>query len=508
MSARAVWSVSAGLAAEVEGLRVESLEDAAALVRSRLDDGADVLTVPFEAADGSGTLELARRGAPFELAERSSPRSRPSWPASPPASPATRRGCRRGRRWTSSATRWPLSPQTRARQRGSPGSRRSQRAATQRSSGGSGTTCSRRPARMGRSWPTPRSSALRTTWSRGTAGLRVDGDPSAPVVTVQLGRPVLGALQVRFASGRSLDGRVREQLTGFAVRAAHALRSSERAREAGLELERSRALLAVVGEAIAQLSLSHTLETAIERVAHLLGVDRVAVYLSEEGRMAVAAARGIDGPHEAVADALLAPRSGHGREAAVVEVSDARTHEALEPVRALVEEAGIRSALALGARRRRRADRRARRVSAAPASAEPERARAPDGARGPARRGGAERAPARARHHALRRARSGARLRAGEVEAAARAVRDLARRSRRASRSATTLDELAEAIVELLGVDAAVDPDARRARRGARRSRGARQRRAGRFRGCAPCSRARSSCRAGSSSPCSSAASR
>ena len=92
---------------------------------------------------------------------------------------------------------------------------------------------------------------------------------------------MLGALQVRFAPGRAPDEHGVEQLASFAVRAAHALRSSERARDAGLELERSRALLSVVGEAISQLSLAHTLETAIERVAHLLGADRVAVYLTE-----------------------------------------------------------------------------------------------------------------------------------------------------------------------------------------------------------------------------------
>ena len=89
----------------------------------------------------------------------------------------------------------------------------------------------------------------------------------AHVVTLQLGQPVLGALQVRFAPARAPDEHGLEQLASFAVRAAHALRSSERARDAGFELERSRALLSVVGEAISQLSLSHTLETAIERVA-------------------------------------------------------------------------------------------------------------------------------------------------------------------------------------------------------------------------------------------------
>ncbi|MEO5575252.1 MAG: SpoIIE family protein phosphatase, partial [Gaiellaceae bacterium] len=181
-----------------------------------------------------------------------------------------------------------------------------------------------------------------------TGMLGVDGDASAQVVTLRLGQPVLGALQVRFAPGRAPDERGREPLAGFAVRAAHALRSSERARDATLELERSRALLSVIGEAISELSLSHTLETAIERVAYLLGVDRVAVYLTEQDGIAVAAARGIEGPHEAVAGALLAAalRSRYG--GVIVEIGDARSDERLARVRAQVEESGVRSALALG----------------------------------------------------------------------------------------------------------------------------------------------------------------
>ena len=39
-----------------------------------------------------------------------------------------------------------------------------------------------------------------------------------------------------------------------------------------LELERSEALLAVVGQATAELSLAHTLETAVARVSELLEV--------------------------------------------------------------------------------------------------------------------------------------------------------------------------------------------------------------------------------------------
>ena len=111
----------------------------------------------------------------------------------------------------------------------------------------------------------------------------VQGDRSkGELVTLQLGEPPLGALQLRFAPGRAPDESGLAQLASFAVRAAHALRSSERAREAGFELERSRALLAVVGEAIARLSLSHTLDTALERLGDMLGTDRIAVYLREE----------------------------------------------------------------------------------------------------------------------------------------------------------------------------------------------------------------------------------
>ena len=67
--ARSVWSLSAGLAAELEGLRVEADEHPATVVRSRLDEGAEGLTVPFDAVGGDGMLELARRGAAFEREE-------------------------------------------------------------------------------------------------------------------------------------------------------------------------------------------------------------------------------------------------------------------------------------------------------------------------------------------------------------------------------------------------------------------------------------------------------
>ena len=213
-------------------------------------------------------------------------------------------------------------------------------------------------------------------------------------MTLQLGQPALGALQVRFAAGRAPDEHAIEQLASFAVRAAHALRSSELARDAGLELERSRALLSVVGEAISQLSLSHTLETAIERVAHLLDADRVAIYLTEKDEIAVAASRGIDGPHGAVAHALLAAAVQSRHAGPIVEIDAA--DERLDPVRAQVEESGIGSVLALGLVVRDDPIGVLAVYPRRPRLAERERARASDRARGPAGRGRRERAAARA----------------------------------------------------------------------------------------------------------------
>ena len=71
------------------------------------------------------------------------------------------------------------------------------------------------------------------------------------------------------------------------------------------ELDRTRDLLSVVGQATAQLSLAHTLETAVDRVPGLLDVRTVGVYLLDEGRLETAASREIAGPHAVVAERLL-----------------------------------------------------------------------------------------------------------------------------------------------------------------------------------------------------------
>ena len=166
---------------------------------------------------------------------------------------------------------------------------------------------------------------------------------------LQLGQPPIGILQLRFEQPPVPADDVLDALTTFAARATHALRSSERAREQSVELERSRTLIAVVGQAIAELSLVHTLETAIDRVAELLGAERLAVYLLEPDgqRLLEAAGRGLAGPHTRVAERLfeLARGSLRGRDALLIE--DAVVDVRLAPVREQLAETGIEAAVGL-----------------------------------------------------------------------------------------------------------------------------------------------------------------
>src|SRR4029079_9463153 len=105
-----------------------------------------------------------------------------------------------------------------------------------------------------------------------------------------LGHPAFGVLQLLY---RERPAEADLALLGaFAGRAAHALRTGERAGEARRELERTRDLLSVVGQATAQLSLSHTLATAIAGVPELLEVRAAAVSLRDGGRLETAASRG------------------------------------------------------------------------------------------------------------------------------------------------------------------------------------------------------------------------
>jgi len=173
---------------------------------------------------------------------------------------------------------------------------------------------------------------------------KLDGTTSA---ALQLGQPPIGALQLLFAAGHEPTEDDLATLTTFGVRAAHALRASMRSRTVALELERTRALLAVIGQAISQLSLAHTLETAVARVAELLGVDRLAVYLLEHERLYAAAEVGLAGPHAKLAERLLELSLGPYRSRGLLVVADVARDPRLAAVSDASAEAGIEAAVAV-----------------------------------------------------------------------------------------------------------------------------------------------------------------
>jgi hypothetical protein len=67
------------------------------------------------------------------------------------------------------------------------------------------------------------------------------------------------------------------RLATFSARVANALRASEEAARLATDLEPAQALLSVLDEAIAPLSLAHTLETAVDRVAGQVYGDSVGI---------------------------------------------------------------------------------------------------------------------------------------------------------------------------------------------------------------------------------------
>ena len=164
------------------------------------------------------------------------------------------------------------------------------------------------------------------------------------VATLQLGEPPLGALQLVLVEEPPPDDPMLPRLATFAVRAAHMLRVAESRRLLADELERSRALLTIVGQAISELSLAHTLDTAVDRVCELLSADRLAIYLLESGHLESAAERGLTGPHARIGERVLELALGPGRGRGLVLVPDG-TDERLGSVRGAVEEVGIEGVL-------------------------------------------------------------------------------------------------------------------------------------------------------------------
>ena len=166
-------------------------------------------------------------------------------------------------------------------------------------------------------------------------------------VTNSLGEPAFGLFQLVFPPGVTPGSHLVGLLGEFAVRAAQPLRAAERARVLGSELEQTRALLAVVAQANRELSLSHTLHTAVDRVSELVGATRLAVYLLEDGKLAAAAERGLAGPHVRVAEELLTLATGRFRARGFVSVDDVSIERGLAPVADALAEAGIEAAVAL-----------------------------------------------------------------------------------------------------------------------------------------------------------------
>jgi len=176
----------------------------------------------------------------------------------------------------------------------------------------------------------------------------VEAGERGVVGTFQLGEPPVGVLQLRFPPGREPGPEVLEEGERFAVRAAHALRAADRSRRVSGELERSRALLDVLGEAISELSVAHTLSTAAERVTTIVGTDRVAVYLLDEDDVVRAAHNdGLPPGHEPIAARLLELALGSARSRGALVVRDTGSEPGLGGVEQQLASAGIEAAVAV-----------------------------------------------------------------------------------------------------------------------------------------------------------------
>jgi serine phosphatase RsbU (regulator of sigma subunit) len=162
--------------------------------------------------------------------------------------------------------------------------------------------------------------------------------------TLPLGEPPVAALQLFFGDEAPTELEL-ERLSPFAARAALALRRTHRIGLIALALRRSQTLVAVVSQAIAHLSLAHTLETAVERVAELTSSGHVAVYLREGGRLSAAASRGLAGSHSDLAERLLELALGPFRSRGFLFIENMRLDPRLSGLEPVLEESAIRRAL-------------------------------------------------------------------------------------------------------------------------------------------------------------------
>jgi serine phosphatase RsbU (regulator of sigma subunit) len=164
-------------------------------------------------------------------------------------------------------------------------------------------------------------------------------------VLLALGEPPAGALELTFADGS--EAASLEHLSGFAARVAIALRRARRADLVALALRRSQTIVAVVSQAIARLSLSHTLETAVERISELTASSHVAIYLREGEGLHAAAVRGLVGAHTDLAERLLELALGPFRSRGFLFIDDLRRDPRLGGLEDVLEETGVRRALVI-----------------------------------------------------------------------------------------------------------------------------------------------------------------
>jgi serine phosphatase RsbU (regulator of sigma subunit) len=167
---------------------------------------------------------------------------------------------------------------------------------------------------------------------------------AGPVVTVPLGEPPAGAVQLSFPHGAPSEGEL-ELLSPFTARAALALRRSRRVGLIAIALKRSQTVIGVVSQAIARLSLAHTLDTAVERIAELTGSGHVAVYLREGERLTAAASRGLEGAHPELAERLLEIALGPYRSRGFLFIENMRRDARLHGLEGILEESGISRAV-------------------------------------------------------------------------------------------------------------------------------------------------------------------
>jgi serine phosphatase RsbU (regulator of sigma subunit) len=362
LPARGVWSASAALGAELEGSRLpldelgreeRELDRLPSPIRRLADriGAMGVLVVPALAADRVvATLELMRPGQRFSAADRMLAQIAVHQAGLLVRAFEPRNGATNGETSLSAA----LELAGHALTAGTEETRSAERIARLTAEVTHAESCILWRVRNGDAEPI---AAVGVTAgidrivrdaerALGEQSVVVSQEPAGAVAFIRLGDPRLGGLRLVFGDSPPPEEEL-ARLAAFGARAAHALRAGERTAMLSQEVERSRALITVVGQATAELSLAHTLDTAVDRVAELLDSRRAAVYLSTGRELETAAERGLAGPHLRVAHALIGLALGRLRPRPVLEIPDASADPALGGVRKAVSEAGIEAAVSV-----------------------------------------------------------------------------------------------------------------------------------------------------------------